>query len=676
MPASASRPAAWRGCAVLLLALLPLLAVLPNARAQAPEEAPVLGIAQLSRLDLLPRFRQSVKVGSVSSYDRTGGNDDGFSGKYSFVRKEGDALVIADLKGPGQVTRIWTPTPTDDPMEFYFDGEAEPRIKTTFRELFLGDRTPFLAPVSGFGGGGFYTYLPLPYRVSCKILIRAPRVQFYQVNYATFPEGTPVPSFRPELSPLERDQLQRARKLLNLTGEDISSYVLPEGQPVETSRVRKTLEPGKTITLWETRRPGRIAGLRLSPAAAFAGKDRAFVLKIYWDGDKEPAVLAPVGDFFGYSWGEPATKSLLFGTSEKTNYIYFPMPFDRSAKIELISEKKEGSAVEVEAEVLFAALPRRRDEGKFYALWRRENPTTVGSPFTFIQTEGMGHLVGVTLQSQGLETGVTPFFEGDDQATIDGELVAHGTGSEDFFNGGWYDVPGRWDRRVSFPLSGCLDYKRPLARSGAYRLFLTDAYAYRKSLLMAIEHAPEKNAIATDYVGMSYLYSEARPTAPFVLPSLAERAVVDMRRIIYTPGWSVPIYSFSFNRATVSKKEERIGNQNLRYFSMRAEGEDVFGPHSLSFLCEMPAAGKYEVALDPVLGPEQGMVQLFQNERALGSPVDLYSATRKKGEPTVLGIMELKEGDNPVMLKLVGKHPESKGLGLDIAYLHFRRVDP
>ena len=30
----------------------------------------------MHRLDALPRFRRSVKVGSVSSYDRTGGNDD------------------------------------------------------------------------------------------------------------------------------------------------------------------------------------------------------------------------------------------------------------------------------------------------------------------------------------------------------------------------------------------------------------------------------------------------------------------------------------------------------------------------------------------------------------------------------------------------------------------------
>src|ERR1700757_2455373 len=47
-----------------------------------------LGPEQLYRLDRLPMFKTSVKIGSVSSYDRTGGNDDGFSGKYSFVRKD------------------------------------------------------------------------------------------------------------------------------------------------------------------------------------------------------------------------------------------------------------------------------------------------------------------------------------------------------------------------------------------------------------------------------------------------------------------------------------------------------------------------------------------------------------------------------------------------------------
>jgi hypothetical protein len=91
-----------------------------------PEPRQVLGIEELTRLDLLPRMRQAVKVGMVSSYDRTGGNDDGFSGTYSYIRKEPEGLVLAELDGPGIIYRIYTPTPTDDIIEFYFDGEPSP----------------------------------------------------------------------------------------------------------------------------------------------------------------------------------------------------------------------------------------------------------------------------------------------------------------------------------------------------------------------------------------------------------------------------------------------------------------------------------------------------------------------------------------------------------------------
>src|SRR5918997_1260791 len=134
-----------------LLVCLMLAAATLNASGQESTSLPRPGVEELYRLDPLPAFRGSVKVGSVSSYDRTGGNDDGFSGKYSFVRKEPAGLVIADLKGPGVIYRIWTPTPTDDVMEFYFDGEEKPRISVRFRDLFSGKEFPFLTPVVGVG---------------------------------------------------------------------------------------------------------------------------------------------------------------------------------------------------------------------------------------------------------------------------------------------------------------------------------------------------------------------------------------------------------------------------------------------------------------------------------------------------------------------------------------------
>ena len=84
-----------------------------------------------------------------------------------------------------------------------------------------------------------------------------------------------------------------------------------------------------------------------------------------------------------YSFGEPAVRSLLLGTTGGADYIYMPMPFDKSARIELLSQRTSGPAVEVQAEVMVAPVGRADDEGRFYAHWHRENPTQIGEPFTF-----------------------------------------------------------------------------------------------------------------------------------------------------------------------------------------------------------------------------------------------------------------------------------------------------
>ena len=640
----------------------------------AAETTPVYGLSEWARLDLLPRFKASVKVASISSYDRTGGNDDGFSGKYSFVRKEGDGLVIADLKGPGVIYRIWTPTPTDEPIEFYFDGETTPRVTCKYRQLFDGSKPPFNAPLVGFGSGGFYSYLPLPYKVSCKIIIRAPKVQFYQINYATYPPDTAIQTFDSSAPDMSGTPMQQAQRAMSLAGRDMSALVVPEGTPLQTTKTTRSLAPGKSVTLFDSRKGGRIAGIRLFPASALAGKDRAITLKITWDGDKEPAVLCPAGDFFGYSWGDPAARSLLVGSNEGVAYCYFPMPFDKSAKIELVSERSGGEAISIQAEIVHCALPRRTNEGKFYATWRRENPTTKGKPFTYVETQGRGHLVGVTLQAQGSIPGITPFFEGDDQAWLDGELTIHGTGSEDFFNGGWYDVPGRWETRASYPLSGCLDYSRPQARSGAYRLFLMDAYAFHKSLRLDMEHASERNDFDADYVGVSYLYLERRPTSAWTLPPQASRAVHDPDRLVFTPGWYLPIHAFSMEHATLSKKVEQNNGREDRFLSLRPDGENLFGEHLLSFLCAVPAAGHYRVSIEAMTGNAQGIVQLFQNEHAVGPPADFYAAKRDRSSLLPMGELQMQAGPNQVFFKLMGKNPKSSAMNWDVVTLVLEKL--
>lgn len=656
---------------VLVLVFIVICAFCPILLAEVPW---VPGIQELYRLDRLPEFKESTKVASVSSYDRTGGNNDGFGGQYSFVRKENGGLVLADLEGPGIIYRIHTPTPTDELLEFYFDGEDQPRIQIKYRDLFMGVHPAFPRPLVGYGAGGFYSYVPLPYKKSCKVFLKADRTQFYQINYAQYPEGMGIQSFDAAPNAEHQKHVEQARKLFEATGTDISAFVVPEGGKVETIVSKVNLEAGKAVSLFNGDRPGRIVGIRIRPADALIGKQRNIIFRAYWDGDSSPAIACPAGDFFGYAWGEPATRSLLIGTADGMDYCYFPMPFDHSGRIELFAEPGMDRTISVQAEVLFVPVARKKNEGKFYALWRRENPTTKGKPFTFIETNGQGHLVGLLQQSQGFESGNTYFFEGDDQATIDGELVIHGTGTEDFYNGGWYDVAGRWESNRSFPMSGCLGYKKHLGRTGAYRIFLGDAYAYRKSILQTIEHAPTGNDLLNDYCGVSFLYSQDRPTCEFVLPEAPLRKVIDLKRIVFSIWWNVPIQAFSYRDATLTRGKETLDGQDVQFLSLQGQGQDTFGHHFVSFSCELPATGVYKVSLDAFKGPAQGRVQWFVNEAPAGPVVDFYAEKRQR-TTEVMGTLELVEGPNPLLFKIVGKNEKSQRQALDLMNIVCEKVD-
>ncbi len=642
--------------------------------AASSDEKQVLGIEDLYRLDLLPRLKPFASVGCVSSYDPTGDNDDGFSGKHSFIRKEEGGLVIADLEGPGVITRFHMSKPTDGILQFYFDGETSPRIRMALAEVFAGAHTPFLAPLVGTEAGGRYSYVPLAFQRSCKIVVQTEIVHFFQINYARYPQDTQIATYEDPPSAAFLRYVNEIRRILRSAGSDISSHLVPKAVRIETQTCRQTLMPGQSVTLFDATRPGRIVGLKLSPAAAFAGQERDILIRMYWNGDKTPAVACPIGDFFGYSFGEPAVRSLLLGTSAGVNYVYLPMPFERSARIELVSEQASGPGIEVQADVALAPLGKAADEGRFYAHWHRENPTREGEPYTFLKTTGQGHVVGLILQAQGLEAGQTGFFEGDDLAIIDGQSVARGTGSEETFNGGWYDVPGRWENRVSLPLTGCLEYKKYLGRTGGYRWMIADAYSYKESIDFTIEHGPAGNKIPTDYTSVTYFYSLELPTVDSFVPAAADRRVSAPERIVFVPGWNVPVRTFSLRNATLSKQVATIGNRHVRHLAFRATGRDVFGPHHVSFLCEMPADGRYQVGLKALYGPDLGIVQMFQHDSPVAEPVNLYAEERRAGDLLPLGVLDMVEGDNAVFIVLVGKDERSTGLGFDAVELIFERI--
>ncbi|MFH0760476.1 MAG: glycoside hydrolase family 172 protein [Bacteroidota bacterium] len=657
---------------LLCLAVLPCTLML-NAQSDKPvvTGTPVIGIDILTRLDLLPQIRTQVYTGMFSSYDRTGGNNDGFDGTYSFIRKEGDDLVIAEMEGPGVVYRMHMPGPQDGIMEFYFDGEKSPRISMDIHDMVDGKHFPFLAPLVGGGVGGRYCYVPLTYQKSCKIIVKAPIFCFYDINYATYPKETVIPTFQNPPSDEWLKKVERAGRIINATGTDITKYLVSEGTPIEIRKVSKQVKPGVETELFRLKKPGRIVGLKIGPASLFTGKDRDIVLNIYWDNNPKPAVSSPVGDFFGYSFGDPAVKSLFIGTSDDMNYVYLPMPFRESARIELVNERKSTEPVQVQAEIEYAMAGKQPTEGYFYAYWHRENPCTEGKPFTYLNTKGNGHVIGVILQSQGKNPGGTPFFEGDDIVIMDGAMGIHGTGSEDSFNGGWYDVPARWEERASFPLSGCLDYKKYISRTGAYRWMIPDAYVFRQSIDYTIEHGPEGNLENTDYTSVTFFYSAGQPSVDLSLPEVAARRISDPDKVVFVPGWNVPIHSWSLSNATLEKRSDKVGNGRIRYLSMKATGTEPFGPHQISFIFDLPAAGKYRVSVKTIMGPDLGIMQMYQHDSPLGEPADLYSEELMASPVILMGTVDATEGDNVIYFQIAGQNPKSTGAGMSFREIIF-----
>ncbi|MFN8669555.1 MAG: glycoside hydrolase family 172 protein [Gemmatimonadaceae bacterium] len=653
------------------LTLGALLFALPLA-AQRPasgSEAVGMGLRALTRLDELALPRRAVRVGAFSSADPSGENDDGFSGKHSFLRREGDGLVIAELTGPGVVTRIWTPTPTDDPVEFYFDGESTPRLVVPFRRLFVDGVPPFRGPLVGFGAGGYYSYVPLPFATSLKVIVRGARVQFHQVNWAAYPAGSVIESWTPRDT--ASTGLATAAADFATAGANLSRRVAPPGSVVTRHAVTRTLPPGRATTVYESTRGGRIVGLRLAPAAALMADERATLVRVTWDGAATPAIEAPVEDLFGGAWGKPAMAGLLAGAVRDTAYLWFPMPYDRAARVELV-QAPNAAPRPVFAEVFTSDVARRPGEGRFHAIWRHENPTTPGRPFTYLQSEGSGHIVGVTLQAQGIGTDGTPFFEGDDRVVVDGDTIVKGTGSEDSFNGGWYDIPGRWDARRAFPLSGALGYSNALARTGGYRFFLGDAYPWSRRIDFTIEHGETvRNEVPGDYSAVTYLYA----TTPLTMRSTpwtpASRRRVAPDRITVNAGWSSSITFFSTRFARISKESENgIG----RFLSFVGDSTPELGRHVLSLGVPVATAGRYRISIIPVTGPGQGTVQLLRDDQPTGAPVDTRADTRRVSEPKALGELELEAGDATLHLRITPSVTGTRRAALDLVRVVLERV--
>jgi hypothetical protein len=607
-------------------------------------------ILNLSRIDLLPQYRDNVIVRQISSYDTTGGNDDGFSGKYSWLRKENGNLVIAEMNGPGVIHRIWTPTPTEDTIQFFIDDETEPAINIKFIDLFSGNQYPFSRPVAGNEVGGYYCYVPIPYQKHCRIVFKGERMQFIQIQYSELEKNRHITSFSGEFSDKEKQALTLAVKTWSSYGKEATDLGSSVKTTIREQSSTVVLKPGESTRIFEHTAGGRIIGIELTPQADLNPEFRDLILSAVWDDEPVAAINCPVTDFFGYAFGRPSMQSMIAGVKDRVHYCFFPMPYDKKASLKLVYLKTtSNSSVEIPCKVTVYYTEDRRlkNEGKFYAQWKREINPVMNKPYTILDRKGRGHYVGTILQAQGLNSGMTIFFEGDDICSIDGELRLHGTGSEDYFNGGWYALPDRWDQGFSLPVHGALAYSIPLARTGGYRFYISDKLSFEKNFNLAIEHGPENNAIPVDYTSVAFYYCETPPVENN-LPSIELLSMSKSPSTLEYWIEMLPVKAIS-SGATLSKETRVDANTKENYGILKlTAGDNGYVKYEL----EVPEEGEYRLYLSYFKGPDCNPFTVSQRQIPVSRAIDAYASEFTLLKKEYIGTLFIREGTNTLTIKL------------------------
>ncbi len=446
----------------------------------------------------------------ITSYDRKGGNDD-----YNQpLRTEKDGwVVLADLKGPGYVSRFWFTGAENGqhPLRFYFDGERTPGLETTVGD-FCGGSDPYREPWAAYDPFCWYSLVPIPHQKRLIVMTKGggykpdgwPRI-FYQINYNTLPDDTTVASFHRQPAAAVADALAAAREQLDrvqapfATGDRVALF---EG----------TLRAGQAVSGTALAGPAILRELQvrleLSALPSLVMRQQAMReihLRIYWDDATVPSVEVPLGDFFGSIWQRRQFQSLYFGLTGETFVSRFPMPFARSARVEVVNQL--GADVPLAITVAREALPAWSNTwGYFHAAWRKTTPQQVGQPHVFVNARGRGRFAGCMLATLSQDQSWW-MLEGDESIRVDDETFPgwHGTGLEDYFNGGWY-----YGSALIRPYSG-LPFKAQF-RTVQYRIQHSDPVSFAKTLQARIERGPD-NASRGFMESVAYYYLDTPQAA-------------------------------------------------------------------------------------------------------------------------------------------------------------------
>lgn len=469
---------------------------------------------RMTEIDTGARTRQ------YSSYDRSGGNDDGFVGTYSCLRSTDAGCVIAEHVGAGEIDSIWFTRDEGDvsktgTITIELDGETV--VDASIQDIVDGKLgAPFVHPLvanADESSGGVYIKVPMPYRTSMRVTTQNNPL-FHHVTAREFDSAEGVSPFDPS------DPAQDVIDKLNAAG---TADPKPPQDGAQTSKSDVEVPAGDTREVASGSGPGAISALRFTlPQLAAGDGDSDAVLhdaRLRISFDDRRTVDAPLGEFFGTGLGLYDVRSLMFGVDadKKQLSAWWLMPYRSGFSVEIVNSSDVGISGG-DVEVTTAADDRWSDDlaaggpaGYFTAIGNRDD-TTNGRDHVFADTTGRGRVVGVTETVEGrIETGnIRNYLEGDERLFTDGSLTPemHGTGTEDFYEGGWYFNRGTFNA----PMTGNPVHEEKkdgceFDCTSMYRLFVAEGMEFDSSIRFGIEHGPANNEPAL-LGSTTYLYQQ------------------------------------------------------------------------------------------------------------------------------------------------------------------------
>ncbi|NMM98377.1 MULTISPECIES: glycoside hydrolase family 172 protein [Bifidobacterium] len=280
----------------------------------------------------------------------------------------------------------------------------------------------------------------------------------------------------------------------------------------------RNIAPGATVTLADIDGPGQITHIWFTVDEKTTDADcyvlRDLVLRMYWDGETEPSVECPLGDFFCCGFGRAAvvTSGPVVALPSRGMNCYWPMPFRRHARITVENQhanpiKDLFYQIDYRLYDDVASLTGAADDLlTFHAQWRRQPITQPAQDYVVLDgVRGSGHYVGTYLALTTLER--YWWGEGEFKFYIDSDTdypTICSTGTEDYFGGAWSFARQEHGRTVeqcySTEFLGYPYYSQhdPLIHSdyhddvtppqrGLYRWHIPDPIVFRERLTVTVQ---------------------------------------------------------------------------------------------------------------------------------------------------------------------------------------------